>query len=235
MVHTVPSATALVHGRTVHVVLMVLGAHSARYAWGDQGEREEASQLAQEDTLSTEASAPPLSDSTLGLMGRAATFLQLPWTPVAEPRWSVFQIQAMAPHPKKFLAFPDFMKEVCASWDCPASAPSMLKQAAQLASLEGAEKLSLAGFPSVDSTIPALVKALPVGGLARDPVCLNTQCSVTETHLKRADILTAYMNGVLREAPVPEPVATTNYASCLARCYRSLDSKGKLLAVACLA
>ncbi|MGH0120347.1 UNVERIFIED_CONTAM: hypothetical protein FKN15_064807 [Acipenser sinensis] len=62
----------------------------------------------------------------------------------------------------------------------------MLKQAAQLASLEGTEKLGLAGFPPVDSTIAALVKTPPAGGLARDLPCPNTQCRVTETHLKRA-------------------------------------------------
>ncbi|XP_058885870.1 uncharacterized protein LOC131737915 [Acipenser ruthenus] len=66
------------------------------------------------------------------------------------------------------------------------------------------------------------VKAPPVGGLARDPACPNPQCRVMETHLKRvykaeaqvtrltntAGILTAYMDSVLREAPLPEPVAT---------------------------
>ncbi|MGH0121090.1 UNVERIFIED_CONTAM: hypothetical protein FKN15_070759 [Acipenser sinensis] len=85
----------------------------------------------------------------------------------------------------------------------------------------GADKLGLAGFPPVDSTIVALVKAPPVGSLPKDPVCLNLQCRVTETHLKSAyateaqmtrltntlSILTAYMDGILREAPLPEPVA----------------------------
>ncbi|MGH0121270.1 UNVERIFIED_CONTAM: hypothetical protein FKN15_074843 [Acipenser sinensis] len=112
--------------------------------------------------------------------------------------------------------------KVHSSWDHPASAPSVLKQAAQLASLEGAEKLGLAGFPPVDSNIAALVKALLVGGLAKDPVCPNPQCRVTKTHFKRAytteaqvtrlanttGMLTAYMDGVLCETPLPEPVAT---------------------------
>ncbi|MGH0159869.1 UNVERIFIED_CONTAM: hypothetical protein FKN15_038438 [Acipenser sinensis] len=111
---------------------------------------------------------------------------------------------------------------VHSSWDCPGSRPSVLKQAAPLASLEGAEELGLAGFPPVDSTIAALVMAQQVGGLARDPACPNPQCKVTETHLKRvyaaeaqvtrlsntASVLMAYMDGVLREAPLPEPVAT---------------------------
>ncbi|MGH0149373.1 UNVERIFIED_CONTAM: hypothetical protein FKN15_016563 [Acipenser sinensis] len=152
---------------------------------GDQGEREEASQLAHEYTRSisaswvgtsfssgieaggepeppaeaepgfevaSEASVPPLSSSTLALMER-------PWTPVAEPRRSVFRTQATASRPQILPAFPDFMEEVRTSWDRPASAPSVLKQAAQLASLEGVEKLGLAGFPPVDSTIAALVKA----------------------------------------------------------------------------
>ncbi|MGH0157731.1 UNVERIFIED_CONTAM: hypothetical protein FKN15_034179 [Acipenser sinensis] len=108
---------------------------------GVQGGWEEASQPAQEDTLSiadcgeepsfssnmqvgktpaeeepgfevaSEASAPPLSSSVSALMGRAAAFLQVPWTPAVEPRWSVFRMQAMAPRPQKFLAFPDFTEE----------------------------------------------------------------------------------------------------------------------------
>ncbi|MGH0151948.1 UNVERIFIED_CONTAM: hypothetical protein FKN15_033227 [Acipenser sinensis] len=86
----------------------------------------------------------------------------------------------------------------------------------------GAVKLSLTGFPPVDSTIAALVKVPPVGGLSRDPVCPNPQYRVMETHLKRAyavevqvthlantvGILNAYLDGVLTETPLPEPVAT---------------------------
>ncbi|MGH0122669.1 UNVERIFIED_CONTAM: hypothetical protein FKN15_045479 [Acipenser sinensis] len=222
---------------------------------GDQGEQEETSQLAQEDTLSivaswdaasfssgmevggepkpppeaepsfkvaSEASTQPLSDSTLSLMECAAVFLQVPWTPAAEPCWSIFQTQVVAPCPQKFPAFPDFMEEVRSSWDHPASAPSVLKQVAQLASLEDVEKLGLVGLPPVDSNITALVKALLVGGLARDPACPNLQCRVTEMHLKRAyaaeaqvtrlantaGILTAYMDAVLHKVPLPEPMAT---------------------------
>ncbi|MGH0157099.1 UNVERIFIED_CONTAM: hypothetical protein FKN15_038354 [Acipenser sinensis] len=62
--------------------------------------------------VASEASAPPLSSSVLALMGRAATFLQVPWTPAAEPCQSFFPMQAMAPHPQKFKALPDFMEEV---------------------------------------------------------------------------------------------------------------------------
>ncbi|MGH0157592.1 UNVERIFIED_CONTAM: hypothetical protein FKN15_051013 [Acipenser sinensis] len=134
--------------------------------------------------------------------------------PAAEPSRSIFR-------PQKFSAFPDFMEEVRSSWDRPASGPSVLKQAAPLASLEGTEKLGQAGFPPVDSTIAALVKAPLLGGLARDPACPNPQCKV-ETHLKQAyatqaqatrlsntvSVLTAYMDGVLRKAPLPELVAT---------------------------
>ncbi|MGH0155757.1 UNVERIFIED_CONTAM: hypothetical protein FKN15_051583 [Acipenser sinensis] len=115
-------------------------------------------------------------------MGRAAAFLQVPWTPAAEPRWSFFRMQEMVPRPQNLPAFPDFMEEVRSSWDRPASDPSVLKQAAPLASLEGTEKLSLAGFPQVDSTIAALVKSPSVGGLARNPVCPNlnaSDCSTT--------------------------------------------------------
>ncbi|MGH0152022.1 UNVERIFIED_CONTAM: hypothetical protein FKN15_068901 [Acipenser sinensis] len=102
---------------------------------GVQGGWEEVSQLAQEDTLSiaasgeggsfssdmqvgetpaeeepgfkvaTEASAPLLSSSVSALMGRAAAFLQVPWTPAVEPRRSVFRTQAKAPRPRKFPSF----------------------------------------------------------------------------------------------------------------------------------
>ncbi|MGH0163431.1 UNVERIFIED_CONTAM: hypothetical protein FKN15_045133 [Acipenser sinensis] len=177
------------------------------------------------------------------IMGRAAAFLQVPWTSAAEPRRSVFQTQAMAPRPQKFPAFPDFMEEVRSSWDCPASGPSMLKHAALLASLEGADKLGLAGFPPVDSTTVALVKARLVGGLARDPACPNPQCKVTETHLKRAyatrlsntaSVLPAYLDGVFCEASLPKPVAI-ELRLLPTHCCRSPVSKGKLLAGAWLA
>ncbi|MGH0146617.1 UNVERIFIED_CONTAM: hypothetical protein FKN15_041228 [Acipenser sinensis] len=116
--------------------------------------------------VASEASAPLLSSSVLPLTGCAVAFLQVSWTPAADPRWSIFRMQAMAPHPQKFPAFPDFMEEVRSSWDCLASGPSVLKQATPLASLEDADKLGLAVFPPVDSTIAALVKASLVGGLA---------------------------------------------------------------------
>ncbi|MGH0116095.1 UNVERIFIED_CONTAM: hypothetical protein FKN15_023128 [Acipenser sinensis] len=140
--------------------------------------------------VSSEASAPPLSDSTSALMGCTAVFLQVPWILAAEPHQSFFRTQTMAPCAQKFPAFLDFMEEVHFSWDRPASAPSVLKQATQLASLEGADKPGLAGFPPVDSTIAALVKAPPVGGLSKEPACLNPQCRVTETHLKRVALAT---------------------------------------------
>ncbi|MGH0133340.1 UNVERIFIED_CONTAM: hypothetical protein FKN15_067227 [Acipenser sinensis] len=172
--------------------------------------------------VASEANAPLMSSSVLALMGRSAAFLHVPWMPAAEPRQSVFRTQAMAPRPQKFPAFPDFVEEVHSSWDRPASGPSVLKQSAPLASLEGVEKLGLAGFPPVDFTIAALVKAPLVGGLSRDPACPNPQCKVTETHSKRAyaaeaqasclsntaRVLMGYMDGVLREAPLPERVAT---------------------------
>ncbi|MGH0128751.1 UNVERIFIED_CONTAM: hypothetical protein FKN15_044103 [Acipenser sinensis] len=53
-----------------------------------------------------------LTSSISELMGRAAAFLQVPWTAAAEPRRSVSQMQAMAPRPQKFPAFPDFMEEI---------------------------------------------------------------------------------------------------------------------------
>ncbi|MGH0122087.1 UNVERIFIED_CONTAM: hypothetical protein FKN15_010501 [Acipenser sinensis] len=106
----------------------------------------------------------------------------------------------MAPRSQKFSAFLDFMEEVLSSWDCPASAPSVLKQAAHLAFLEGADKLGLAGFPPVDSTIAALVKVPLVGGLAKDPACPTRR--LTETHLKRAYAAEAQL--WLSQARVPD-------------------------------
>ncbi|KAK6470728.1 forkhead box protein G1-like [Huso huso] len=67
--------------------------------------------------VASEASAPPLSDSTSVLMGRTAAFLQVPWTPAAEPRRFVFQTQMMTPRPQKYPVFPDFMEEVHFSWN----------------------------------------------------------------------------------------------------------------------
>ncbi|MGH0125847.1 UNVERIFIED_CONTAM: hypothetical protein FKN15_074267 [Acipenser sinensis] len=114
------------------------------------------------------------------------------------------------------------MEEVRSLWDRPATASCQLRQASQLASLEGAEKLGLAGFPPVDFTIVALVKAPPVGGLPKDPMCLNLQCRMTETHVRRAyvagaqgahltntsSMLVTYMDGILHDALLPEHVAT---------------------------
>ncbi|MGH0168950.1 UNVERIFIED_CONTAM: hypothetical protein FKN15_055811 [Acipenser sinensis] len=77
---------------------------------GDQGGWEEASQLMQKDKggeleppaveepgfeVASEASAPPLSSLV-------SAFLQVPWTPAAEPRQSVFWTQVMAPRSQKF-------------------------------------------------------------------------------------------------------------------------------------
>ncbi|MGH0152174.1 UNVERIFIED_CONTAM: hypothetical protein FKN15_047486 [Acipenser sinensis] len=139
---------------------------------------------------------------TSALVERASAFLNIPWKAAAEPCWSVFRTQAVAPHLQPFPAFPDFLEEVHTSWEHPASAPSVLKQAAQLASLEDAEKPGMAGFTPVDSTIAALVKAPPVDGLPRDPAYPNPQCRVTKVHLKRA-----YAAGlrVPRASPGPEP------------------------------
>ncbi|MGH0133676.1 UNVERIFIED_CONTAM: hypothetical protein FKN15_056438 [Acipenser sinensis] len=116
-VHRPPVATSHLLSRERHLWLQPQPPPSP---WGDQGEREEAPQLAQEDTLSiapswdrasfsssmevggelaplaeAEPSTPSLLDSTLALMRHAAAFLQVPWTPAAEPGWSVLRTQAM--------------------------------------------------------------------------------------------------------------------------------------------
>ncbi|MGH0174650.1 UNVERIFIED_CONTAM: hypothetical protein FKN15_014281 [Acipenser sinensis] len=94
------------------------------------------------------------------------------------------------PDMQPFPAFPDIMEEVRSSWDRPALAPSVLKQASQLASLEGAEKPGLAGFPPIDSTIVALVKAPPVEGWPKDPPLRHTAPDLRSS----------------RASPGPEPV-----------------------------
>ncbi|MGH0143089.1 UNVERIFIED_CONTAM: hypothetical protein FKN15_077717 [Acipenser sinensis] len=108
------------------------------------------------------------------------------------------------------------------SWNHPALVPSVVKQATPLASLEGAGVLDLAEFPPVDSTIVALVRAPPVGGLPKDLAYPNSQCRVTKAHLNKdyaaeaqvtclanmAGLLTAYLEGILQSAPLPEPVAS---------------------------
>ncbi|MGH0145359.1 UNVERIFIED_CONTAM: hypothetical protein FKN15_021116 [Acipenser sinensis] len=120
---------------------------------GAQGWWERSPQLAQEDTLSivdsgdaasissdmqvgntlaeeepgsecvSEANTTPLPSSVSALMERAAAFLQVPWTPAAEPCQSVFQTQELAHRPQSFPAFPNFMEEVRSSWDRPALGP----------------------------------------------------------------------------------------------------------------
>ncbi|MGH0159434.1 UNVERIFIED_CONTAM: hypothetical protein FKN15_040115 [Acipenser sinensis] len=82
--------------------------------------------------------------------------------------------------------FLDFLEEVQSSWHRPASAPSVSKQAAPLASLDGEGALGLAEFLPVDSTIVALVRAPPIGDLSKDLPCPNAQCRITEAHLKKA-------------------------------------------------
>ncbi|MGH0129814.1 UNVERIFIED_CONTAM: hypothetical protein FKN15_047167 [Acipenser sinensis] len=108
------------------------------------------------------------------------------------------------------------------NWLNPASAPSVSKSAATLASMEGEEAIELAQLPPVDSTIVALVRAPPVGGLCKDPVCHNGQCRIMEAHRKKAYVaevqvtclantggfLMAYLDGVLRSVALPEPLAS---------------------------
>ncbi|MGH0131467.1 UNVERIFIED_CONTAM: hypothetical protein FKN15_046170 [Acipenser sinensis] len=130
-------------------------------------------------------------------------------------------MQAALPCLQPFPVFPDFLKDVQSSWNHPASAPSVVKRATPLASLESERALGLAEFPPVDSTIAVLVQVPSVEGLSKDPACPNAQCRVTEVHLKKAytveaqgmcltnttSLLMAYLDGILQLAPLPEPVA----------------------------
>ncbi|MGH0133280.1 UNVERIFIED_CONTAM: hypothetical protein FKN15_039737 [Acipenser sinensis] len=106
--------------------------------------------MAASSELASEPEIPAPSNSVRALMERAANFLQVPWKASSEQRRSVFE-PAQTSTPRPFPAFPDFLEEVKSSWQHPASAPSVSKSTAALASMEGAE------FPLVDSIIAALV------------------------------------------------------------------------------
>ncbi|MGH0129197.1 UNVERIFIED_CONTAM: hypothetical protein FKN15_037637 [Acipenser sinensis] len=178
---------------------------------GDQGGWEEASQLVQEDTLSIATSGEGASFSSdmqpsCRSPGRQQQNHASPCS--GRRQWLITLKSSWTPWRR--YAPPGIIR------------PQVLKQVALLDYLEGAEKLGLAGFLPVDSTIAALVKAQPVDGLPRDPACPNPQCRVTEMHLKRAYaaeaqttrlsntemVLTAYMDRLLNEALLTEPVTT---------------------------
>ncbi|MGH0122639.1 UNVERIFIED_CONTAM: hypothetical protein FKN15_009674 [Acipenser sinensis] len=107
----------------------------------------------------------------------------------------------------------------------------MSKRAATLASMEGAEAVGLAQFPPMDSTIAALVRAPPVGGLSKDPVCPNGQCRIVEAYLKKAyaaeaqvtrlantgGLLMANLDSMLRSVTLPEALASElrDYLDCI--------------------
>ncbi|MGH0164960.1 UNVERIFIED_CONTAM: hypothetical protein FKN15_048084 [Acipenser sinensis] len=163
---------------------------------GVQGGWEEGSQLAQEDMLSIAASGEGtsfFSDMQVGETPACSLGSQCP-RPVVQLSFGTYRTCCSFPTGPLDASgrttpvrFPD-----AGNGFSPSEVPGfptlhgVLKQAALLVSLEGADKLGLARFPQVDSTIAALVKALPVGGLAREPACSNPQCKGTETHLKRA-------------------------------------------------
>ncbi|MGH0155334.1 UNVERIFIED_CONTAM: hypothetical protein FKN15_029332 [Acipenser sinensis] len=98
-----------------------------------------------EVTSETDITFP--SSSILVLMEQTCNFLQVSWMAAPEQRCSIFR---QASNPQPFLVFADFRHRL-------ALAPSVLKQAAPPASLEGTGALGLAEFPAVDSTIAALM------------------------------------------------------------------------------
>ncbi|MGH0121584.1 UNVERIFIED_CONTAM: hypothetical protein FKN15_015014 [Acipenser sinensis] len=103
----------------------------------------------------------------------------------------------------------------------PPPAPSAFKPFAGLQPIELAAAQDLLQGAR-NSTIATLVRAPPVEGLSKDPACLTGQCRITEAYLKKAytaeaqvarlantaGLLTAYLDGVLQSAPLPEPVAS---------------------------
>ncbi|MGH0127302.1 UNVERIFIED_CONTAM: hypothetical protein FKN15_071207 [Acipenser sinensis] len=62
---------------------------------------------------------------------------------------SVFRTQTALPHLQPFPVFPNFLEEVRSSSNHLASAPSVVKRSALLASLEGAGALGLEEYPTV--------------------------------------------------------------------------------------
>ncbi|MGH0119411.1 UNVERIFIED_CONTAM: hypothetical protein FKN15_022546 [Acipenser sinensis] len=103
-------------------------------------------------------------------------------------------MQELAPRLQCFPAFPDFVEEVRSSWDRPASATSISKQATLLSSLESANKLGLVGFPPVDSTNAALVSGLQ--GQALGLVEERRQLWLSQARVPEAD------KAVLLDAPI---------------------------------
>ncbi|MGH0124924.1 UNVERIFIED_CONTAM: hypothetical protein FKN15_062310 [Acipenser sinensis] len=172
--------------------------------------------------LASEPEIPAPLNSVKALIERVPNFLQVLWKASSEQCMSVFR-PAQTSTPQHFPPFPDFLEEVKSSWQHPASVPSMSKSAAALASMEEAEALGLAQFPLVDSTIGTSASPPPpVRGLSKDPACPNSQCRITETHLKKAyaakaqvtclantgGLLTAYLDGMLRSITLPESLAS---------------------------
>ncbi|MGH0164962.1 UNVERIFIED_CONTAM: hypothetical protein FKN15_048086 [Acipenser sinensis] len=138
---------------------------------GVQGGWEEASQLAQEDMLSKAASGEGtsfFSDMQVGETPACSLGSQCP-RPVVQLSFGTYRTCCSFPTGPLDASgrttpvrFPD-----AGNGFSPSEVPGfptlhgVLKQAALLVSLEGADKLGLARFPQVDSTIAALVKALP--------------------------------------------------------------------------
>ncbi|MGH0121639.1 UNVERIFIED_CONTAM: hypothetical protein FKN15_053402 [Acipenser sinensis] len=123
--------------------------------------------------------------------------------------------------PQPFLVFPDFLEEVKSSWQHPASAPSVSKSTD--ACLHGRSRGGRARtVPSSGRHHSGLSASPLVGGLSKDPVCPNSQCRITEAHLKKAyvaeaqvmclantgGLLTAYLSGMLHSITLPETLAS---------------------------
>ncbi|MGH0170314.1 UNVERIFIED_CONTAM: hypothetical protein FKN15_070051 [Acipenser sinensis] len=141
------------------------------------------------------------------LMERATNFLQVPWKAVSEQRRSVFR-PAQSSTPPAFSSVPRLT----------GGGPECGRTC-----LHGRCRGGRAG------TVPASglhhsgpSASPPVGGLSKDPVCPNSQCRITEAHLKKAyaaeaqvtrlaitgGLLTAYLDGMLHSVTLPEPLAS---------------------------
>ncbi|MGH0155377.1 UNVERIFIED_CONTAM: hypothetical protein FKN15_032828 [Acipenser sinensis] len=136
----------------------------------EEGEEPGLSAEAQPSSeVASEASAPPFSSSMSALMGRAANFLQVPWATAAEPRRSVLRMQAVAPHPV-LPNIPGFHEGGTLLLGSSSLSAQCTEASGPVHFLRGQGQAGPGGFAPSSSTIAALIKAPPVGGLPKDRV-----------------------------------------------------------------
>ncbi|MGH0143675.1 UNVERIFIED_CONTAM: hypothetical protein FKN15_029771 [Acipenser sinensis] len=94
------------------------------------------------------------------------------------------------PYPPQFTWI--FSLEIQSSWDHLVTAPAVSRSMNALYRVHDVEKLGLAHFLLVETSIAALVQAPNFALLSEDAVCPNKQCQVSEVVLKRAYSASAF-------------------------------------------